>query len=299
MSATEHTVPLSRLSRVAAAHPVRTYLVVSFAAAWGVLFPLTLNGLPPEPGLLVVVFLGMVAPACLITAAEGGRPAVRELLSRTFRWRVDPVWYLLAAFGLPIAVVAGAVAVRGPGVLPYIASHPALIASYLAGFAVVPLINLWEETGWMGFVQARLESRFGALRAAVITAFFFAALHLPLFFVDGVGNVAVAVLLTLGFAVPFRIVLGWLYHHARSSVLVVAVAHASFNAINDGPLTLAMWPHAWPTTVAPVVLGVAGLLVVTCSRGAYRLRIRARGLHGAVNDGATRRTHSGRDVQTS
>ena len=154
----------SRLARVAAAHPLATYLVVSFAVAWGVLFPLTLNGLPPEPGLLVVVFLGMVGPACLITAAVGGRPAVRELLSRTFRWRVSPLWYLLAAFGLPVGIVVGAVALRGPGVLHTIAADPALVTGYLAGFAVVPLINLWEETGWMGFVQTRLEDQLGALR---------------------------------------------------------------------------------------------------------------------------------------
>ena len=102
------------------------------------------------------------------------------------------------------------------------------------------------------------------LRAAVTTAPLFAALHLALFVV--VGNARDALLagvLTLAFSFPFRIVLGWLYHHARCSVLVVAIAHASFNATNDGPLTLAMWPHAWPTTVAPAILGVLGLLALS------------------------------------
>ena len=87
-----------------------------------------------------------------------------SLLSRTFRWRVNPFWYLLAAFSLPVGVVAGAVVVRGPEVFDDIAAHPTMITSFLTGFAVVPLINLGEETGWMGFVQTRLENQLGALR---------------------------------------------------------------------------------------------------------------------------------------
>lgn len=103
----------SLLRRTAAAHPLPTFLVAMFVITWAILFPLTLNGLPPDPGLIAVVLFAQLGPACLVTAAEGGRPAVRALLSRTFRWRVHPGWYLLAGFTLPGAVVVSAVLVRG------------------------------------------------------------------------------------------------------------------------------------------------------------------------------------------
>jgi CAAX protease family protein len=266
----------SRLRATVVAHPVATYLIITISISWAVLFPLVLNGLPPEPGLLAVVFVGQLANYSLITALEGGRVALRELFSRTFRWRVHLGWYLLAGFGLPAAITVGAVAVRGTQALHDVSTHMGVIKTFLLGFLIVPLINLWEETGWMGFVQSRLETRFGQLRAAAVTAVFFAAMHVPLFVSGSWKGFMLAVVLVPIFAVPFRIVMGWLYHHARQSVLVVAIAHAAFNASNDTPLTTTLWPHAWPTSVAGGALVVAALLIVTCSRGGYRLGRRAR-----------------------
>jgi membrane protease YdiL (CAAX protease family) len=177
------------------------------------------------------------------------------------------VWYLVAGFALPAAIVSAAVAVRGPAAWEAVVSDPGLVTGYLAGLALVPLINLWEETGWMGFVQARLEQAHGPLRAAVATGLLFGTLHLPLFFPTTTRDFLVTALVTVVVAVPFRVVLGWLYHRAGESVLVVAIAHAAFNAANDGPLTLAVWPDAWPTTVAPAVLAVAAVLILATSRG--------------------------------
>jgi len=256
-------------------HPVASYLVGTITLSWIVLLPLTLNDLAPGPGILVVVLLGQLANYSLITAATGGRAALRQLFSQTFRWRVPPTWYLVAGFGLPLALVVSALVARGPVAWQAVADDPGVLTTYLLGFLIVPLINLWEETGWMGFVQARLEPRFGQLRAAMATAVFFAAVHVPLFVSGGLKNFLLAMVLVPMLAVPFRIVLGWLYHHARDSVLIVAIAHAAFNSSLDTPLTQALWPNAWPAAAAATVVLVAGLLIVTCSQRGYRLRRRA------------------------
>lgn len=83
------------------------------------------------------------------------------------------------------------------------------------------IINLWEETAWMGFVQARLQVRHGAMLAAVLTAPLFALEHLPLLFTPGQGTLLMlAVVLVL--AVPMRIACGWLYNRT-SSIFVVGL----------------------------------------------------------------------------
>lgn len=40
-------------------------------------------------------------------------------------------------------------------------------------------VQFFEELGWAGFVQHRLQSRHGALKASVLVGLAFAFLHLP------------------------------------------------------------------------------------------------------------------------
>src|SRR5580765_2349250 len=120
------------------------------------------------------------APRWRSPPSSTDRAGVIELLRRVFRWRVAPGWYLLATAGVPVAALLAATAVSGRRPLDLVLAHPAQLLPLLTGLTVVLLINLWEETGWMGFVQARLQARRGALRAALLTAPLFALIHLPL-----------------------------------------------------------------------------------------------------------------------
>jgi hypothetical protein len=84
-------VPARRgLRAVVARHPVPAMLVMMFAVSWAILIPPALAGIDLVPVfLLIAVLFGQLLPAVLVTAAVGGRPAVRELFSRVFRWRVS------------------------------------------------------------------------------------------------------------------------------------------------------------------------------------------------------------------
>ena len=67
-------------------------------------------------------------------------------------------------------------------------SAPTIAAALLQGFVVQGILvlvtnNLWEEAAWTGFVQARLQQRHGAVRAALITGPLFALQHIALVFV--------------------------------------------------------------------------------------------------------------------
>jgi membrane protease YdiL (CAAX protease family) len=252
----------SALRRTVADHPVASYLVTSFAVTWAILFPITLSGRPAELGLPAVVLLAQLLPAVLITAAEGGRTAVHRLLARTFRWRVNPGWYALAAFGLPLVILLGAMAFRGLEPARIVLADPSLISGYLLALSIFPLINLWEETGWM-FVQHRLAQQRGPLVAATITGPLFGLLHLPLYVHQptllGVALVALAV---MAIAIPHRIVIWWLYQRTGQSVLLVALFHAAYNASNSTTLLEKAVPGVAPYVLTAIATtGLAALII--------------------------------------
>ena len=225
--------PAGTIRQAVAGHPVTAMLLMMFTVAFALLIPAALSGLPIEPFLLAVVLLAQLLPAVLVTGAVGGRPAVRELFGRVFRWRVRPRWYLLALLALPVASLAASAVVLGPGVLRTLAADPGYITAYLGVLTIVPLVNLWEETAWMGVVQARLAARHGLLLGAVMTAPLFGLMHLPLHIGQPAGQFIGGMALLMGLAIPLRIVIGWLYDRTGASILLVAALHATFNATNN------------------------------------------------------------------
>src|SRR5918997_1005579 len=240
----------SSIRGVVARHPVTSFLIMAFVFGWGGMLPLLLseNGpvtvlpieLPWMPFAAILSIFGLALPAFLVTAATDGKDGVRELLGRILRWRVGVHWYLLALFGLLVATLLGAIPFFGLGPLEELAQQWELLFTlYLWGglwgiLVPVLLVNLWEETGWTGFMQHTLQERHGPLLASLIVAPFFALIHLPAFFVAGwiseekmsLGQFP-SVLLTVGFMAVFaiflRILIMWLYNASGHSVLIVAL----------------------------------------------------------------------------
>src|ERR687894_1298694 len=110
------------LRRLVARHPATAFLVMAFGFGWTSLIPILLseNGfgvLPIELPLTVVqtlaTVLGLALPAFLVSAATGGPQGVRDLLSRLLRWRVGVRWYLIAIFGLLVAMLLAAIPFLG------------------------------------------------------------------------------------------------------------------------------------------------------------------------------------------
>jgi membrane protease YdiL (CAAX protease family) len=244
---TRTATPNGSVRTLVARHPVPSMIVAMLVVAFALLTPPTLAGWAPEPFLLATVVFAQLVPALLVTAAADGRAGVRDLVRRIFRWRVHPGWYAVAFLALPAAVALVAVAFGAePG-------GPLLVA-YLAQLAVLPLVNLWEETAVMGVVQARLTASRGPVVAAVVTGLVFGLYHLPLQLGQPIGDVAVSMAVILVLAVLLRFVAGWLYAGTGGSILLVAGLHATFNAVNGSGLPLA-------ATSAVVAVWALALLV--------------------------------------
>jgi membrane protease YdiL (CAAX protease family) len=141
-----------------------------------------------------------------------------------------------------------------------------------------------EEVGFMGFLQARWQNRFGPLKASLLVTIPFAVYHLPNLMVEsGLGlaqlHLALAFLGVLAVLQLFgRVVMMWLYNVTGSSVLLVGLWHASFDATTSAfGRTFAIPGAASNAEVAgfwipSAVIALFAVLVVVLTRGrlAYR-----------------------------
>jgi uncharacterized protein len=268
-------------------HPVVAYLILAYAVGWSFLFiPMLsqegIGALPYHvpfvlPFVLLATVFGLTGSAFAVTAIVDGRPGVRALASRLIRWRVGAWWYLIAFFGLPLVALLGIS--TGYGLTPFRAlpqQGPALLSFAVQVVALGALINLWEETGWTGFMFTRLQPRYGALVASVLVAFFFGGIHLPAVFIPGLTTTSkltpglvilgVSELLVLG-SVPVRVLAAWAYNNTRGSLLIVGLFHASLDATTGTVLLPQLVPGGGTYAEVFGAFAVAALLLVIFTRG--------------------------------
>jgi uncharacterized protein len=245
----------SAIRRLVAGYPATAFLVMVFGFGWSGLIPILLseNGfgvLPIELPLTVVQTLvtvvGLAVPAFLVTAATGGKEGVHDLLRRLLRWRVGVHWYLIALFGLPVAMLLAAIPFLGVAPLEALAQKWGLLFTVFLPGVILPLLhtNLWEELGWTGYLQSMLQERRGPLLASIMVAPVFALFHLPAYFVAGwivdehtplsqLPNVLVEYGVVVAvFAIFFRTLAIWLYNVTGRSVLLVGLFHSAFNMVS-------------------------------------------------------------------
>ncbi|WP_158441422.1 CPBP family intramembrane glutamic endopeptidase [Kribbella steppae] len=193
-----------------------------------------LAGLNTERIASIVLVFGALLPASLwVTWAAEGRPGVRALVTRMFRWRIGPRWWLLILAGLPILTIAFAV-LLGDSLKP-VDIEPLVVGQLFGLLVNLLLINMWEETAWTGIVQTRLERRHGLATAALLTAVPFALAHMPLHFIGDftVESLVAALVALLIVCTIVRLMIGVFLRGARDSILAVALLHTVFNRSNN------------------------------------------------------------------
>ena len=223
-------------SNLARRHSLPLFFFLAYALSWAVEIPLALRaqGLITANIPVSLHYLAAYGPmlaAIIITGLADGQEGLRALFGRMLRWRVRPVWWLVAfaplvAYAL-LTLVLRFIPGQGAGFAPL--GQIDFLPNLGAGALLVWFLTfgLGEETGWRGYALPRLQQGRSALRATVILWSLWALWHLPLFFyVYDVTIIAGFLFGLLAGAITFT----WLYN-STGSVLLVAVWHAAFNFV--------------------------------------------------------------------
>ena len=273
---------------IARQHPLAVFLAFAYGAA-ALIFALPLVstagiGLVPIdlPGaapfiLLAALSLGVVA--FVATALAEGRDGVRELRSRTFRFRVKPIWYVLAISLLPVAGLIAVTVTAGIAPIATLVSSPGILVSLIIGAVVAfALVNWWEETAWTGFALERLQPRIGPIAASVVTTWLQALYHVPLVFIAGgvtdgrVSAEQIPFYLVALFVLPIavRMVLTWMYNASGRSIPIAGLYHAGLGVATGTAFIPVLAPGIDPVVVYAGFAALAGItLVATRGRLGY------------------------------
>jgi membrane protease YdiL (CAAX protease family) len=301
--AVDHVVHRSAVRRLIARHPVATFLLLmmSISTAVAVVPPLNRPGALPF-GLAFSDSLGPILasalPAFVVVAAVGGRQGVRELAGRCFRWRVRLRWYGLALLSVPLSVLLVTVVIYGPRVLEVIADRWVLILTTTLPHLLILIVFciVAEEAGFLGFLQARWQDRFGPVAASALVALPFAAYHLPGTMVaNGFGlaqlHLALAYVAVVGVIQLFgRVMFMWLYNVTGASVLLVGIWHSSFD------VTTTAFGHTFALPGAGASAAITGYWIPSAIVVAFALTLIAL-TRGRLGDTAERRREARPGIQ--
>ena len=168
----------------AARHDLVLYFVLAYLLSWA-LWPLVILNPTSSP----LVPFGPLIAAVIVALLSGGRHELWALLRQLGRWRVHPIWYVIALLGpfvlagltAALAVAAGA-PVRGTG------DYTNWRAITFFFLSTVIIVGLFEEVGWRGFALPRLQLRLNAIWAALVLGVLWALWHLPELISDPTGQ---------------------------------------------------------------------------------------------------------------
>ena len=277
----------SVLSSWCARHPLVSYFLIAFTFSWLMFLPglLTYYGvLILSPSVIrlsaIAGLLGPILSGFIMTAVTEGRPGISCLLRRVVRWRVGLQWYLFALIGLPAVMVLATIIRPGAWESLDVSGQPFRVA-YLRAFISMAVMGgpLFEEPGWTGFAQFRLQRLYGSLVGGLILGGLWALWHLPGFLIpsqdlsDIPPRGTVLHFAVFAFAlVGLRLIIIWVVNNTRDSVLMAILVHASWNTFYATSL-IRLFP-------APAVLGSYLNLTIAASALAFVIIAVTRGRIG-------------------
>ena len=261
-----------KIKDYAGRHPVAAYFCLAFVIAWGgsllTAGPGFLGGesvdLDDDPeGLLGVglsVLAGPLVAGFAMAYLVNGRAGLRDLASRTARWRVGARWYAaLLIFPVLLLAVSLALAASVSPELSPIFFAPGILMGLLAG--------LIEEVGWTGFAYPLMRAKQNILRAAIALGLLHALWHIVPSFLGSYNALGGYWLPSFAgsfvFITALRILIVWVYENTQS-LLLAQLMHASSTGFYAILIPTHVAPANWVlfTCVYAAVLSASAVAVV-------------------------------------
>ncbi len=253
-------------------HPVLTYFFLTYVLTWTCWITVFLIFEPyiasPElaPTTLLIVLeilakIGACGPgiiALILTLILNGKSGLRDFVSRIFKWKVNPIYYLFALL-MPIVIFMIPLSIE----LMLGESFPNTIAEYgLIGFIFhylsrLLLGNYEEEIGWRGFAQHHLQKTYSPIKISLIIGVPHAIWHIPMFLIQS-GSIDLLIFLIYTIRVIFfTFLVTWLYSKTQS-VLLTALLHVT---VNESSLFLAV-NTIQGILILVVIIAIIGIILI-------------------------------------
>jgi len=204
-----------------------------------------------------------LAAACILIFREEGARGVLDLLKRA----VDLRRLARTPWILPALFLAPAVYVLTYAVL-HLVGHPGEPKLHLLSLpilaAIMFVLAIGEEAGWMGYALDPLQARWGALGASLIISVPWWAGHLPS--ILQIGGTAADIAWWIPGAVALRIIMVWLYNSSGGLLFSAVLFHTVLN-VGRSVSYPTIGTHYDPAyqAVAYVILSlIAATVVVVC-----------------------------------
>ena len=206
--------------------------------------------------------------AVIVLSITGGWEAVRQLFARFLKWRVGMNSWA-AALLLPVATASIAVGISGlaGGVvnLSFIGLIPAVL--FIRFIFALSAEGVGGEGGWRGFALERLQQKYTPLAASIVIGIFWALCHLPIVTIRGFDAVELSAFMAT--VMSLSIILTWFYNRTKGSLLIVAVVHCLFDAVDAvySRNFVALLPRKEFMTAFMAVLVVTAVILIAVTRG--------------------------------
>ena len=175
---------------------------------------------------------GPAISAFVVSALEGGKSGIRELVGRITKWRVG-FWWFLASLLVPIGLYlcAGLINFLMSGNILEISTSNVSESFFLFLYSLF-LSGGLEEPGWRGFALPKLQENLNATKATLVLAVLWVFWHLPLFGLPGYAVSGGSFIGLVLLSIPVAFIFTWIYNNTNS-VLLCIIVHTMINFLAD------------------------------------------------------------------
>ena len=175
----------------------------------------------------------------LLSHLRQDRKARREYWQRAFNpRRMGAGWFLISIFAYPLISLLTLLPDISAGIMPFSDIMQLMLLQPVRFIPFLAIIFLFgpfpEELGWRGYALDRLQQRWNALISSLILGIFWAAWHVPLFFMNGTfqNEIGFATAGSWRFCISIVIMsvfFTWIFNNTRRSTLSAILLHFSIN----------------------------------------------------------------------